>query len=290
MWSLLGRAHLGFYVQILYGTYNLKGVIELMRKLVKKILKLFRLFGINPLKFRTAILNLPRFLGDLRSYNKKKKLDNGKFHVTYKDINPQLTNFEESAGTAKGHYFHQDLWAARNIYSDAPSKHYDVGSRIDGFIAHLLTFTEVVVIDIRDLKSNIEGLTFIQDNATDLSEFADNSINSLSSLHAVEHFGLGRYGDPINPQAPREVMAELERVLKPGGKLYFSVPVGKERLCFNAHRIFSPGTILDSFSKLQLEDFAAVNDEGDLQKGIKPEVAEKFSYGCGLFKFSKPNR
>lgn len=146
------------------------------------------------------------------------------------------------------------------------------------------------MIDIRDLDSNVEGLTFIQDNATELSKFEDNSINSLSSLHAVEHFGLGRYGDPINPEAPWEAMAELERVLKPGGKLYFSVPVGKERLCFNAHRIFSPRTILEGFSKLQLEDFAAVNDNGDLEKEIGPYDAKNFSYGCGLFKFSKPNR
>ena len=73
-----------------------------------------------------------------------------------------------------------------------------------------------------------------------LARFADGSLESLSTLHAVEHFGLGRYGDPIHPDGWRRAAEALARVLAPGGRLYFSVPIGRERLVFNAHRVFSP--------------------------------------------------
>jgi len=114
--------------------------------------------------------------------------------------------------------------------------------RVDGFISHLLVFMDVEVIDIWPLKSALPELHFIQDDATELCQLADNSIESLSSLHAAEHLGLGQYGDPINPDAYRTFIAALVRVLAPGGRLYFAVPVGKERLEFNAHRIFYSGT------------------------------------------------
>jgi len=103
---------------------------------------------------------------------------------------------------------------------------------------------KVKVIDVRPLKSRIKGLDFIQADATELKGIKSNSIKSLSSLHAVEHFGLGRYTDPIGPDSWKKAINSLERVLAKGGKLYFSVPIGKERLNFNAHRVFDPQTIL----------------------------------------------
>jgi SAM-dependent methyltransferase len=186
-----------------------------------------------------------------------------------------------------GHYFHQDLWAARKIRERSPSEHFDVGSRIDGFVAHVLTFMPVTVIDIRPMSEPIEGLGFIQADATDLSSIADASLESVSSLHAVEHFGLGRYGDTVDPTGASRAMAALSRVLKPGGRLYFSVPIGRERLCFNAQRIFSPDTVLRAFSDLELVSFAAVDDAGHLVVGSAPEDFREANYSCGLFEYTK---
>jgi hypothetical protein len=145
----------------------------------------------------------------------------------------------------------------------------------------------VTVVDIRPLESNIQGLTFLQDDATKLSKLPSNSIHSLSSLHVAEHFGLGRYSDPIDPEACFRFMESLERVLAPGGRLYFSVPVGHERVEFNAHRIFSPKTILNRFSSLRLESFSYVGDDDVLYLDTTPDLMPASSFACGLFLFTK---
>jgi Caenorhabditis protein of unknown function, DUF268 len=96
-----------------------------------------------------------------------------------------------------------------------------------------------------------------------------NSVESLSSLHAAEHFGLGRYSDPIDLDACFKFMDSLQTVLAPAGRLYFSVPVGRERVEFNAHRVFSPLTILRRFSLLQLESFSFVGDDGAIRQNTR---------------------
>jgi hypothetical protein len=75
--------------------------------------------------------------------------------------------------------------------------------------------------------------------------------------------------------------------LKPGGKLFLSVPVGRERVCFNAHRVFSPSTVKDFFQELQLKAFSLVDDAGRFHEEILPEGADNLDYGCGLFEFVK---
>lgn len=246
----------------------------------------FRPLGMHPLPQPEAVRGLPRFIRDWKAYNTLVHADSP-FAIRPHDWMPILTEWTEQAGISDPSYFHQDLWAARRIYLRSPASHVDVGSRIDGFIAHLLTFMPVTVVDIRELHSTVSGLDFIRSNATSLGEFSDESLESLSSLHAVEHFGLGRYGDPVDPHAPFMAMESLARVLAPAGFLYFSVPVGRERLLFNAHRIFAPGTIVSALDGLELLSFSAVSDDGVLLEDIEPAAASTFEYGCGLFEFTK---
>lgn len=240
--------------------------------------------GVNPGRIK-SLRNIPRFLADLRQYNRLST--DGALPVRMGQLFPILGDYNDSAGSATGHYFHQDLWAARKIYRRRPPRHVDIGSRIDGFIAHLLPFMTVDVIDIRPLRSDIEGLRFVQDDATELRSFSDYSVDSLSSLHAAEHFGLGRYGDPIDPLGHVKFMAALERVLAPGGRLYFSVPVGEERLQFNGHRVLSSHSVLAAFPHLRLVDFAYVDDKGDLHLNGRLEECKDLNFGCGLFEFTR---
>jgi hypothetical protein len=245
------------------------------------------LVGSSPLVLVRTLLGLPRFLLDWRRYQ---CLDpHPSFRVSLRHLFPILTDRSDEAGVAGGYYFHQDLWAARRIFRRRPAAHVDIGSRVDGFIAHLLVFMPVTVIDIRSLESDVAGLNFSRDDATQLAGFADRSIDSLSSLHAAEHFGLGRYSDPVDPGACFRFMATLQRVLAPGGRLYFSVPVGRERLEFNAHRVFAPQTIIDSFPGLRLVSFAWVDDDGQLHEDARVEDAAACGFGCGLFEFTTPS-
>ncbi|ODN42651.1 DUF268 domain-containing protein [Piscirickettsia litoralis] len=175
----------------------------------------------------------------------------------------------------------------KKFYSAAPKKHIDIGSRIDGFISHLLVFRAVDVIDIRPMNSQIKNLSFIQDDATSLSNFKSDSIESISTLHAAEHFGLGRYGDPIDPSSHIKFINSLKRTLARDGKLYFAVPCGQEKLYFNAHRVFNPYTILTLFGELKLLEVSAVLDDGEFYENIDIDILAKQKFGCGLFEFTK---
>jgi SAM-dependent methyltransferase len=206
-----------------------------------------------------------------------------------RELYPVLDDKSAEAGAASGVYFHQDLWAARKVCDRRPPRHLDVGSRIDGFVAHLLTFMPVEVVDIRPLTSDVSGLRFVQEDGTTLETIPTASVESVSSLHAVEHFGLGRYGDPIDPDATFAAMRALARVLKPGGYLYFAVPIGRERVVFNAHRVFAPATVISNMDELTLESFAAIDDSGRLHDPAKPGDYTNADYSCGLFEFRKPD-
>jgi hypothetical protein len=241
--------------------------------------------GFHPSTLFKSLIGLPVFVSNWLKYRRLNSTPAFRLRLT--EAFPILTDRFASAGLAEGHYFHQDLWAARKIFQQRPPAHIDIGSRIDGFIAHLLAFMPVTVLDIRPLVSRVQGLTYLQDDATSLSMLQENSVSSLSSLHAAEHFGLGRYGDPIDPDACFKFMDSLQRVLAPGGKLYFSVPVGRERVEFNAHRVFSPNTILKQFTLLRLESFSFVGDDGSLYLDTEPLALPASEMACGLFEFTK---
>lgn len=210
------------------------------------------------------------------------------FRIGLRGLFPILTDRGASAGLTGDHYFLQDLWAAKKVFERNPREHLDVGSRIDGFVAHLLSFRSVTVVDLRPLDENIPGLTFLCDDATEMKLVESDSIESLSSLHVAEHFGLGRYGDLVDPNACFRFMGSLERILAPTGRLYFSVPIGRERVEFNAHRVFAPQTIIQSFSKLKLISFSFIGDEGRFYKDSDPLGLPEIDFGCGLFEFTKP--
>lgn len=170
---------------------------------------------------------------------------------------PIYTDKVANAGKINS-YFWQDLWAARKIYKESPEIHYDIGSRIDGFVAHLLAFrNNVNLIDIRPLDRGVDGLEFTCADATNLNDFKDDSIESLSALCSLEHFGLGRYGDRIDPDACYKCFKAIGSKVKEGGNVYLSVPIGKEHLEFNAHRVFYASTIVEAFPEFKLEEYSS---------------------------------
>jgi hypothetical protein len=99
--------------------------------------------------------------------------------------------------------------------------------------------------------------------------------------------GLGRYGDPLNPSGTRQSAAELSRVLAPGGDLYFSVPVGRPRVEFNAHRVHTPAQVAALFADLELESFAAEGDDGAYTQRAELDAFANAHYACGMFWFRK---
>lgn len=240
------------------------------------------MIGIDPVTFIRRWRGLPYFLKNLWRYRSMQK--SSAFPLKGKDI--YYTSFDRfhSAGTASGHYFWQDLWAARYLYHNGVREHVDVGSRIDGFVAHILPFCHATYVDCRAVKHSVPNLSAIQASILSLP-FKSYSLHSLSCLHVIEHIGLGRYGDPVDPYGHEKAAKELTRVLHKNGILLIGVPVGQNRLCFDAHRIFDPGSIENMFSPLKLEQFSLVNDNGQLVEKAGFEEACRCDYGCGLFIF-----
>jgi SAM-dependent methyltransferase len=264
-----------------------------MKRWLQGIYSLLVTFGIDPRKTLYSVKGLPGYFWDFWQLKSQKSSIERVFH--FGRLYPCLGERYAESGAAKGHYFHQDLLVARRIYANNPRTHVDVGSRVDGFVAHIASFRQIHVIDIRPLPTAIPNVRFMQadlmetDVAVDLIDYCD----SLSCLHAIEHFGLGRYGDPVNYDGYLLGLSNLQRILKRSGKLYFSVPIGPQRIEFNAHRIFSVNYLLQYFDgKYQIDSFSFVDDQGDLHEntpittsGIKSNFG--CLYGCGIFEMTK---
>lgn len=202
---------------------------------------------------------------------------------------PMLQDLSDQAGSASGHYFHQDLLVATKINQRNPQKHVDVGSRIDGFVAHVASFREIEVFDIRPLNpTEHPRIRFVQGDLMSDNGVPSDYCDSLSCLHALEHFGLGRYGDPIAPNGHLKGFKNLTRMLKVDGTLYISFPIGKSGTHFNAHRIFDPSKVLAwAKEEFQLIDYQYVDDKGELQKCSTPSETPNLNYGCGIYTFKK---
>lgn len=248
-------------------------------KKIRNSIRSWVLAFLTPFPF-IGLFYLPRFLRDLFNFSRKDK----SLRINLIDLQPCLVDW--TAYTPfDPHYFYQGAWLARKVSAQKPSHHTDISSSVLT-ISVLSGFVETTFVDYRPLKSNLSGLKSIAGDILALA-FDDKSIDSLSCLHVIEHIGLGRYGDPLDPNGSIKAALELQRVVADDGSLYLSVPVGRERICFNAHRVFYPETIISMFSELELIDFSYVDDSGQLHSETSFNEASDLDYGCGMFHFRK---
>lgn len=182
------------------------------------------------------------------------------------------------------HYVHQGAWVGRHLAARRPDVHLDVGSFV-GYLGFFSILAPTVFVDIRPAKIAMPSLAVVGGSLRELP-FRSRSVPSLSCLHVLEHVGLGRYGDPIDVNGSRLAARELVRVLAAGGHLYVSLPVGRARTCFNAHRIHDPATVPELFAPLALRECAAVLDNGRFTMAPDPIELASQTYACGLYHFS----
>lgn len=247
-------------------------------------------FAFLSYRFLNQILNIhkfiysfPRYILFFKDLSRYRSLQ-GAERITTADIYPNIHE-KSSMHEVDYHYLYQPIWATGIILRNRPVVHYDIGSQLN-FTAGLSHFMEVVLVEFRELALQIKGLRQMQGDILHLP-FEDNSLYSLSCLHVIEHIGLGRYGDPLNPSGTKEACRELARVLAIGGNLYVSAPVGKSRICFNAHRVHSPEQILSYFENLRLVSFAFIDDAGKYVENSNTDSVKNADYACGLFHFTK---
>ena len=260
----------------------------LKKSLIKLHWLLSSQLGFDPRRLLRSMRGLPRFVNDWRKF--KKDYSGSLIWM------PCLHDWYEEGGTTKSEYFWQDLLVARWIFDAKPQRHVDVGSRVDGFVAHVASFRNIEVFDVRPISTQIPGVVFKQADlmcSDSLPDSGSGYCDSLSCLHAIEHFGLGRYGDPIDPMGHERGIANMALLLKPGGTFYLSTPVGRERVEFNANRVFAPSNIIRLVEGhgLALRKLTVIGDGGQVREvQTTPEAMQalaKTTYNLGIFVFTK---
>ena len=248
--------------------------------MIKKINKTLRTLGIDLRKTIDSLKGIPKFLSDL------KKFDKGDWKLEY---TTSFNEYKGFAGSINGHYFYQDLLIAQKIFKDNPKKHLDIGSSIIGFVSNVASFRKIDLMDVRKLDSKVENISFLQ---RDLMEYLDNNLkekyDSVSSLHVLEHMGLGRYGDKVMKDGYKVAIKNLIDITSDRGVIYVSVPISnRQRIEFNCHRVFNIKTFLKEFEDLKLISFSYVDDEGELHENFELNGEIDCDYGCGIFEFRK---
>lgn len=248
------------------------------------------LLGYNPSQTYYLFKGLPFFIKDFWRIKKQKGLNTD---FKFSELSPMLRERNDVSGIMTGHYFHQDLLIARKIFRNNPIIHLDIGSRTDGFVTHVASFRQIEIIDIRDQIKSVENIIFRQADLMRLPKNMINYCDSISSLHAIEHFGLGRYGDPVDYYGHVKAIENIYKILKANGIFYFSVPIGEQKIVFNSHRIFSIEYLMGIFeNKFEIMSFSYVDDKGDLIENAEmttEQIRSNFNcrYGCGIFELKK---
>ncbi len=232
-----------------------------------------------------GIKAVPPYIGD---YRQLKKQLQGRTDFPVLGYYPALFDRHSESGDFIKHYFQQDLFVAQQIFKNTPVRHLDIGSRIDGFVAHVAAFRPIEILDIRPLRRTIPNVNFRQADLMALPPDLLHYTDSISALHAIEHFGLGRYGDPIDIDGHLKALANIYQILKPGGRFYFSSPIGPQGIVYNAHRVFSLPYLIDLFQQqYDIVSLAYIDDNeqfvpnADWRSGA---VQSNFgcTYGCGF--------
>lgn len=244
-----------------------------MMKVYKKFLKLIT----QGKSFFRVIFQEYQFRKLLKNYEKK--------HIRRKYmIEDNALNHPFDA-----HYIYHPAWAARILSALKPKKHIDVSS-IMSFSTVISAFIPTEYYDFRTPKIELPNFRSGSANLVNLP-FKSESIESISCMHTLEHIGLGRYGDPLDPQGDKKAIDELQRVTKKNGHIMIVVPVGVPAVVFNAHRIYKFSEIVGLFGKCKLESYSVVLDDpsSGLVESASEEIINKQSYSCGCFLFRRIN-
>jgi SAM-dependent methyltransferase len=228
-----------------------------------------------------------RFLKEYRLFRAATRVKKQRVSLHWRDRFPCLDD-RTTKTCFEPHYTYHPAWAARRLAEIRPARHIDISSSLP-FATLVSAFIPVDFYDYRPAGLQLTGLTSGHADLTQLP-FPDQSLPSVSCMHVVEHVGLGRYGDPLDPDGDLKAMAELQRVVAPGGHLLFVVPVGKPRICFNAHRIYSYDHILAAFPELSLSQFALIPDDPaseGLMVDADPRLVARQRFACGCFHFQR---
>lgn len=222
------------------------------------------------------------------SYAKFSKVRDERFLLNLSEIRPCL--FDNTSETEfDRHYIYHTAWALRKLLELKPKEHYDFSSSLY-FIGMASAVCKIKFHDYRPAHIQLDNVITAACDLTKL-EYEKESIQSVSCMHVVEHVGLGRYGDPLNPKGDLSAISELKRVVKVGGSILFVVPLGgRAFIRFNANRVYTYQMVRGMFPEFDVIDFLYISDHGSskhLLSNPDPSLLTNEVEGCGCFHFVK---
>ncbi len=107
-----------------------------------------------------------------------------------------------------------------------------------------------------------------------------NKYGVVITFSSIEHSGLGRYGDPLDPDGDVRAMYAIRQNLKDDGLLYWGAPVGRDALVWNAHRVYGNIRLPLIFKGFEEMEWFGCDKKGTLNRplatnGFQPVIVLK---------------
>lgn len=149
-----------------------------------------------------------------------------------------IQHLKEKAKYRQTNYYGQTdnwLYQALTDFSVFQKDVLIIGSLMPWYESIALEFgcKSCTVVEYRKQDKLVPNVKYIQPQ-----ELEDLKFDAVFSISSYEHDGLGRYGDPLSPDADLSAMENIKNNIKPGGLLYLAVPVGEDEIVWNAHRVY----------------------------------------------------
>lgn len=235
-----------------------------------RIYILFSEFGFDFYKMFLTPISITRYLKNLFLF--KKELKKNKSENFKIELIPRLNDHNQIAGGYENEYFITDLFISQYISKESPGIEslLDVGSRVDGLVSHISCFREITIIDIRDVPSKFKNIKSMKlDMTQNFKMNGRKKYDAITSNHAIEHFGLGRYGDPVDFNGHIKAIKNIHKLLKEEGLFILGVPYSKEnKIFFDCHRELS----INKWSKILISSGFTIKEKYSQYKDEWPKI------------------
>jgi len=151
----------------------------------------------------------------------------------------QIEKYKKLIANNEGAYYHEtDMWLYEAL-RDHSIKGKDViivGSEQPWYetMACVYSGNGCSCLEYNKRICEFDEIKYYQYDAyDDLPKF-----DACISVSSIEHSGLGRYGDDIDPMGDIKAMQDIKHILKKDGLCFLAVPIGEDRVMWNAHRVY----------------------------------------------------
>ncbi len=197
---------------------------------------------------------------------------------TYFNYSKELVDsfISKAASKSEMHYPETDSWLYEAIekYPFKDKNVLIIGSEepcYEGVAIHYGAMTTMVEYQ-RVTSEHDKLITMTVEEFEASKELYDAAI----SISSVEHSGLGRYGDALDPDGDIKSMKFLHDKLKPGGICFLAVPMGVDQILWNAHRVYGRlrfPMLIEGWEVL--ESFGFIDEDYDVDENIRRKTGKK---------------